>query len=231
MKQHDFIKCSLAALLLVSATANAEDQYPASDFQPKVVFQDESAGKDSASSAPSKSSSSSSSSSSSDSNYPAANFQPKVVYSDDNYKHADITAKSSSATSKNDVSASVSTSEVGADAPAVKKDDSSMSYLLGLIALLGAGFFFYKKGAFGATKSSASAPRSDYSKNAGGLTGVARYVLKASGTGVSRYIEKNVKSAPDAGSAATGVAKYLANQKPTAKSSATGVEKYLKSKG
>jgi hypothetical protein len=54
---------------------------------------------------------------------------------------------------------------------------------------------------------------------------------KVSGTGVSRYLDKHVKSA----SAATGVAKYLAKQtvspKTTAAKSATGVEKYMRDRG
>jgi len=56
----------------VTAIANSDDsQYPATNFQPKVIFADESA----KSTAPAAQSSF-------DSNYPAASFQPKVLYVD-----------------------------------------------------------------------------------------------------------------------------------------------------
>ena len=61
----------------LSTFANNDDgQYPATSFQPKVIFIDESVKLATASS-------------SFDSNYPAANFQPKVLY-------VDASAKSSS---------------------------------------------------------------------------------------------------------------------------------------
>lgn len=236
MKNIELTKSVFAALLLVSAIAGAEDKYPASDFQPKVVFQDEEAGKQTGASSSNSSASaaSSSSSSSSDSEYPAANFQPKVVFSDDNYKHNETISNSSSNTGSSASSESVS----AAAAPAGQKEESSLGYLLGLIVLGAAGFVLFKKGAgFGASKSSGSA--SALRGTPGGLTGVARYVLKTSGTGVSRYLEKNAKIAPAAtaseSSSATGVAKYLANQAPaaesTARRAATGVEKYMRNKG
>ena len=57
----------------LTAVANSDDsQYPAANFQPKVIFADDSA----------KSASGSSATSSYDSNFPAANFQPKVLYVD-----------------------------------------------------------------------------------------------------------------------------------------------------
>ncbi len=56
----------------LTAVANNDDsQYPAADFQPKVVFSDDSV-----------KISNTSEQSSFDSNYPAANFQPKVLYVD-----------------------------------------------------------------------------------------------------------------------------------------------------
>ncbi len=52
------------------AFANSDDsQYPATNFEPKVIFTDESA-------------KSSDESSEFDSNFPAANFQPKILYVD-----------------------------------------------------------------------------------------------------------------------------------------------------
>lgn len=60
---------SLSAPFCVFATS---DDYPAADFQPKVLYQDESV----------SSSANTGSKSSFDPDYPAANFQPKVLYVD-----------------------------------------------------------------------------------------------------------------------------------------------------
>ncbi|WP_232056805.1 MULTISPECIES: hypothetical protein [Methylomonas] len=80
-----------AGLLLVTVAANAQD-YPAADFQPKVVYQDESIVKQAAAeSAPVAAAPCASQAAASggvvaevDPKYPAANFQPKVLYSDTN---------------------------------------------------------------------------------------------------------------------------------------------------
>lgn len=231
MKNNDLTKSVFAALLLVSTVVSAEDKYPASDFKPTVVYQDESIAKETEKSSTSSSgSSASTSSSASDSQYPAANFEPKVLYSDAEYKHAESSPKANSSSSSvstggADVSASIET-------PAAQKEESSSAgYLLGLIVLGIAGFVFFKKGAgTGSTKRSAAS--SDV-RSSGGLTGVARYVLRSSGTGVSRYLEKHTKTT--ASTTATGVAKYLASQvsssKPSESKESTGVEKYLRNKG
>ena len=228
MKKNELTKSVFAALLLVSTVASAEDKYPASDFQPKVVYSDDAAtsGASSAPVAPI----SSTSSSSGDSQYPAANFEPKVVYSDADYKHTDSTpgsAASSSYTSSNAGSSASSSS-----ASQVAKEESSIGYLLGLVVLGVAGFVLFKKGAGLGGAANGSKSSRVAVKAAGGLTGVARYVLKTSGTGVSRYLEKNAKSAGS--SAATGVAKYLASHGSSASTgskAATGVEKYMRNKG
>jgi hypothetical protein len=217
VKNKDLTKCVFAALLLVSAVVGAEDKYPASDFQPKVVYQDEDAGKQAESGAPAKSASSASSGG--DSQYPAANFEPKVLYSDAEYQHTGSSpgTSASSSSASDDVSAS----------PAAPKDESSAGFFLGLIVLAVAGYVLFKKGV-GVVNSAPSAVKAP-----SGLTGVARYVLKTSGTGVTRYLEKNAKNAPSA--AATGVAKYLASHgssaSPAGSKVATGVEKYMRNKG
>ncbi len=219
------------ALLLVSAAAVAEDKYPASDFQPKVVYQDESVAKQSESTAGAVSKSSSSSSSSNDSQYPAANFEPKVLYNDENYKHNSTVPASSSSSvqGSNDVTASA-----GA-AVAAPKEESSVGYLLGLVVFGIAGFVLYKRGVGVSVSGSPKSTVSTVARSAGGLTGVGRYILKSSGTGVTRYLEQQKKNAPSASAAATGVAKYLASQVSSAKSTAneavTGVEKYMRNKG
>jgi len=225
-------KSVFVVLLLVSSVAAAEDKYPASDFQPKVVYQDESVGKDAASNTAEKSAPVTSSSS--DSQYPAANFEPKVVFSDTDYKH---TAASPNPNANSSMSSSgqsdTNASSSDTSATAVAKDESSVGYMLGLVVLAVAGFVLFKKG----TGETAKAKAGNAAKNPSGLTGVARYVLRASGTGVSRYLEKNAKNVVPVSSrgAATGVAKYLASQdsKPaqTANKAATRVEKYLRNKG
>lgn len=67
------------------------------------------------------------------------------------------------------------------------------------------------------------------------MTGVAKYLNRISGTGVSRYLEKQQKSSPAASAAATGVAKYMAKQAESTKTAATeaktGVEKYMRNRG
>ena len=57
----------------LTVTANSDGQYPASNFQPTVIFADDSA-------------KASASKSRFDANYPAANFQPTVLYRDENAK-------------------------------------------------------------------------------------------------------------------------------------------------
>jgi hypothetical protein len=228
VKKIELTMSVFAALLMVSAVADAEDQYPAANFEPKVVFQDESAGSGSSPSTSSSSSSSSSSASSgSDSDYPAANFQPKVVFEDKDYKHQETISNSSSSADYSSGSGS-STSSSGSGA-AAQKDESSAGYILGLIVLGIAGFVLFKKGLVGSAHTSKSASAA----NTSGLTGFAMYLLKTSGTGVSRYLEKHAASAP---AAKTGVAKYLASKGESSGSAsggrpATGVEKYMRNKG
>ncbi len=71
----------IAGIISSPLTAIAETKYPAANFEPKVIFADESA-----------KSSGGAEKSSFDADYPAANFQPKVLY-------VDASAAKSSATS------------------------------------------------------------------------------------------------------------------------------------
>ncbi len=70
MKKTIALGLSLFGLTLVTPSAMANSDYPASDYQPKVVYIDKEATQ------------ASSGGSSFDPDYPAANFQPKVVYLD-----------------------------------------------------------------------------------------------------------------------------------------------------
>ena len=75
------MKNKLLSLLIITsvstpltAFANSDDsQYPATNFQPKVIFVDESA---------ESSDKTAAESSEFDPNFPAANFQPKILYVD-----------------------------------------------------------------------------------------------------------------------------------------------------
>lgn len=217
---------AFAVLLLASSMVGAETQYPAADFQPKVVYQDPDY-KHSQSSANTSSSAqekSGATSSESDSKYPAASFQPKVLYSDSNYQHSQSTTSGSAGSQAASVEEPVI--ESGAD----KKEESSLNYIIGLVVLALVGVVLFRK----SPQSDGQGARASYRASADGVTGVAKYLNRKSGTGVARYLEKQIKSAT--GSAgATGVAKYMAKQVDTAKTTATeaatGVEKYMRNRG
>ena len=76
----------LGCAMLASFNVLADSQYPASDFQPQVIYQDKSV-----TSAPAPAASSNEQ----DPNYPAANFQPTVIYSDASATSAKTPAVSS----------------------------------------------------------------------------------------------------------------------------------------
>ncbi len=91
MKQIQLNQGILAALLLVVSVANAEE-YPAADFQPKVLFRDESIVAPVAT-APSaaapcvnqqQAGAAKQEIAEFDPQYPASSFQPKVIYSQGN---------------------------------------------------------------------------------------------------------------------------------------------------
>ena len=220
----------VATLLSISIEATAADsEYPAADFQPKVVFQDE----DYKHTGSTSSSSSSSKKkvkgevSSADSDYPAANFEPEVLFKDDGYKHTKGATNSTGGSSK-----STSSPDVNEQAA----EDSSMSLIIGLALLAVAGFAFYNKskiGAKGAKKKGTARRRKVAGKSSaapvlsGSESGVARYLEDKNGvepSGVAKYLDEKNTSV-------SGVSKYVAKQKITARvASVTGVEKYLKDK-
>ena len=222
MKKNNFIKSLFATLLLASPLVMADQKYPAADFQPEVVYQDKDyiAKNTATTAAPKTSEAVSVSTSEVDSKYPAANFQPQVIYSDANYKHHEApVSKSSPAVEK---------SVADAKSEQVKKEESKPNYLVFLA--IGAAAAFLLRNRFSGNKKAAQ-PSAAVQVSANGLTGVAKYLNKKAGTGVSRYLEKQVKSA----TAVTGVARYMAKQvtsaKTTATQAATGVEKYVRNRG
>ena len=210
---------AFAVLLLASSMVGAETQYPAADFQPKVVYTDPDYKPSS------QPSTQQAASSATDSQYPAANFQPKVLYSDPNYKPAPSSTSSASAAQQAAAEKAVSEGE-----PA--KEESG-SYFIGLIVLAVVGFILFRRGAKEEGKErKAGAGYQVTTGSSTGLTGVAKYINRASGTGVARYLERQTKAA--SGSAAvTGVAKYMAKKAESSKTpeGATGVAKYLRDRG
>ena len=228
MKKNNLTKGAFVVLLLANAAVSADQKYPAADFQPEVLYQDSAyiAKNSSSSSVATKSVETKKVYSGSgknqvvDSKYPATDFQPEVLYQDKNYKQAPApVAKPISNAEENSVSASES-----------KDDSSQLTYLLCLAVLAAAGMFLKKKSESSVQKKSNvsdSGTIRSYALN----TGVAKYLNKVTGTGVSRYLETHVRAV----SVSTGVAKYMAKQtsvsKDTVNNSATGVEKYMRDRG
>lgn len=204
MKINNLITTLLVLLLFSVATAKAANDYPATDFQPKVVYQDQDY-------EPSNNSGSSSKSVA-DSDHPAANFQPKTIYQDKSYKHP----KKKQYNSPNPVTPKSSDTT----------EESSSNIMLGLILVAIAGFILYKKGNQ-PTSQKGSAGRRVVANN--GSSGVARYLESKAGpllSGVGRYLEGRENAV------ASGVAKYVAKQKvlngQAKANNASGVDKYLK---
>lgn len=213
MKKNNLMNGLFAGLLLASPIVGAE-QYPAADFQPKVIYQDEDYqhGK-SATADTTSEQSESESATQADPQYPAANFQPKVVYKDADYKPSQPLTETAEPAGKASPGASQTTTE--------KAASSLIEFWPGLVILALAGLVYLKKQS--KAKEVESKP-SVSSSDPGRLTGVAKYLNRSSGTGVARYLEKHVKSG-------TGVAKYIARKVVSAKGTATGVEKYMRDRG
>lgn len=224
MKNNQMKKLGVVALSLVSSMAIAQD-YPASSFEPKVVYSNPDHKESAASASTAKVAPpvSKAAEVENDPNYPAANYQPKVLFNDTSYKHGQ-SAPSVVSSSKSTVVVESADDESAASAPA--KSDSSNN-LIGLVAVAAIGFFLYsKKGG-----QNSSATSNDYSDAVGGATGVEKYIdrLGMNKTGVARYLEKQGSNQT------TGVARYMAKQivkdREVAAAKVTGVEKYLKDKG
>ncbi|QPK62140.1 hypothetical protein IVG45_14895 [Methylomonas sp. LL1] len=226
MKKNELTKAILAALVLASSSVMAESDYPASDYQPKVLYSDPDykASETKSESAPTAAVKQTATEVEADPAYPATNFQPKVLYSDPAYKHS---ASAPSAGSSSTSSASATSAEAAVDVIQNEKAASSDFSYIGLILLAVAGFFVYNKKS---AKSVAGSAAEDYAVSTG-ATGVEKYLEKigANKTGVAKYLEKQTANP------ATGVAKYMAKQivkdKEAAAARATGVEKYLRDKG
>jgi hypothetical protein len=239
VNKNNLTRSLFTALLLVSSVVSADEKYPAADFQPSVVYQDENYIKNNSSTQTAVKHAAPAAAATIhpevDSKYPAANFEPKVVYSDDKYQHnKSVPAKTSN---NNSVSSSASeeSAAVELNPQPLPPKDSSAIYFLGLVGLAAVGFFLFRKQSSPAPgvakKASIAAAPTKVAAN----TGVAKYLNKVSGTGVSRYVEQQVKTAKSA----TGVAKYVAQKTladkakaaEEAEKKATGVEKYMRNRG
>lgn len=235
----------VVALLLASPVVGADTQYPAADFEPKVIYQDaEYIGQNKSASA--EVSTKQAKPADVDSQYPAADFEPKVLYKDADYKKSTATGSSSvsegvaavsekrTITGSSSASESAATDDVAASGVEKVEDESMLSYLLGLGVFAVAGYAFLRKRE-PKVKTSSSTPV--YSGHMSGLSGVARYIRKhnlSAVTGVARYLESQVVSAKDA-AVSSGVEKYLEKQAKSAQEKAaqagTGVEKYMRDRG
>ena len=217
MKTYQLTKIAMLMTLLSSPLAFAGADYPAADFQPKVLYSAEGT----TSAATAAPAAKAVESSASDSNYPATNFEPKVVFSDSGYVHS-AAAPGVPAQAKADAPVSATSSEA-VDSP---EKEGSSNNLIGLAVLAAIGFFFYSK----KSGKKATASSSD-SYSVGGVTGVEKYLEKQgmNKTGVDKYLEKQTSNP------ATGVAKYVAKQivkdREAASAKVTGVEKYLRDNG
>ncbi|MEN8261294.1 MAG: hypothetical protein ABFS02_12040 [Pseudomonadota bacterium] len=234
MKQNNVTKGLVAALLLASPLAGAEEQYPAADFEPVIVYQDaDYIGKQSQPAAQ-------------DVDYsetPAANFEPVVVYQDKDYiekheqaattpaptKQAAATTGSASAQRQAATPAPAMT-EQAAPAPVAteaKSDEpagesgglfsGNLPIVVIALAVVGVVVWNSKRGA---SKVEEVEPEpAPYIGGTEGETGVAKYLrnlgLSAGGaggkTGVAKYLENLETSATETG-ALTGVAKYMQKQ-------------------
>lgn len=225
MNKNIFFKTVVSAILLVSGSAFAESDYPATDFQPKVVYSDPSATQPAKAAAPASAAKAAEAVVENDPNFPATSFQPKVVYADSNYKH-DASAPALQGSVRFSTAGSEESSAAALVDSAKGGSESSSSTFIGVMLLGAIGLFVLFNKKQGGTVSSARAD----DVVATGATGVEKYLDKmgANKTGVAKYLEKQGEST------ATGVAKYMAKQivrdREAAAAKATGVEKYLRDK-
>lgn len=228
MKINNLTQSVFIGILIASPLVNAESDYPAADFKPKVVYQDSDYKSAAVEEVKTESKSSAVVESEDDSKFPAANFKPEVLYKDENYKPSKIV---DAPESKNNAGTTEvwkeEIKEIAKESSQAKKESSSTP-LIALVALAVGGFLFFKNRG---TASTGSVETKVYTRDPSGLTGVARYLDKKNprSSSVAKYIEK-LESTPK-----SSVDKYLAKKvvadKSEPVSKATGVEKYLRDRG
>jgi hypothetical protein len=167
----------LMGLVLTSFMAKAEE-YPAANFQPKVLYSDADY-KAPVSASPS--STAQPSVSVDDPNYPAANFQPKVLYSDESATSSSKSTKVKKGVRKSaPVSSSYSKTTASPSITPQKEESSSLTLLLGLAVLGVAGYFYTQNSKKTAkpTRRRATYKRTVVASSRAGASGVTKY-LKA----------------------------------------------------
>lgn len=203
------------SLLLSASVVNADNKYPATDFQPKVVYQD--VDYQHSSTALSSKTSSQGEVSVADSKYPAANFQPEVVYRNDGYKHKKEINKEP-----------VPYTNEEQNAPAENEESSSLVPSLAVLVIAGFVLYNYRVKKSGPAKKAFS-QRSAVT-NGDSVSGVAKYLetkVVTKPSSVEKYLTSRENINP-----VSSVSKYLAKKKVSVRlASVTGVEKYLKDRG
>ena len=210
MKKNNLLQGAIVALLVASPLAAFAGQYPAADFEPKILYQDESI-KSSATSVKASPAAAPATVASKvdDSKYPAANFEPKVLFSDASYTAPKSTASSVSSEYTTSSDNSDSSDSVIIEA-SKKENDNSLFLLLGALAVAGFAASRCPKftGVFGGNNST------DEGVYANRETGVTRYlnarIPKVSG--VTKYLERAGRP--------TNVARYIAKQNIAQKAAA-----------
>jgi len=217
VKKNNIKKGIFIALFLASPLVMAGNDYPASDFQPKVLFQDTDY-KHEGDSSSNSSAASLGETTKPDANYPAAAFQPEVLYHDTEYKHKKTDINNES------IPLAVWSEKVEEEAASeAAETESSISPLFAIVVLGIAGFLYSKKSKETAKGSAKSSNESD-----GGLTGVAKYLQSKAPklSGVAKYLEANQPTPKS--SVAKYVAKKVVEQKKAVANKTTGVEKYMR---
>lgn len=234
MKRSYLTKALFTALLLSGSVAVAGSAYP-EPTEPEVLFQDGDYISESGSSEKGHADhdeDTESNSSDGESDASSASAEAEILYQDTDYienskGRAEAAEKSSSSEKASKASSGSSSDEGEASSPEVgeeKEGDSMQLYIVGLVAFILAGLFFYNKtsSSSGSADKPKKAKASRRRKAKKGAAPAAVVAKDPSGrTGVSKYLDDQGMGT------ATGVSKYVEAQ---VESSATGVEKYLKNK-
>ncbi len=223
VKKNNIKKGLFTALLLASPFVTAGTQYPASDFQPKIVYQD--TNYQHQGSSDNDTSASFGEKSTPDANYPAANFQPEVLYRDSSYKHKkdEVINQSPALAVWEEKVEQVAEEKLTKE---VAQSEEETSPLFAIIVLAVAGFLFLKKNQGGTTDIKKT--RATQQSNSDELTGVAKYLQNKAPklSGVAKYLETH-QPTPKSG-VAKYVAKKIVERKKAAADNVTGVEKYMR---
>lgn len=214
VKKNILTRGAFVALLLTNTMVMAESDYPATNFKPVIVFQDQDANE------------------SSKKNESAAPAQNKNVSS--------VEAAKSNVSSKAKASDEDSSDSVAAKPATVTKEEkSNTNVLIGLGVVVAAGVFFFTRKKGGSAKEATNTRASGLT----GVERYLQNRSATAGTGVARYLDKKASALKEKAES-TGVSKYLKeksqSQRVAASSDvsprgtvggATGVAKYLRDKG